>query len=839
MAGARAATYCTVQNTLVPAGQLRTMTAEGQGKAAGRSPSALVELSAVNSSSSSSFDPSSEDEVDFVSSSTASASASASASKPPPAYASRSPTRSPINSSDDEEDLRRHRLRMERARRAREEASAAAASGTSSSSVSAAAAAASSAPVASNPAAEAVTKGTTSTDTNASHGGKGSAAASAGALDSKKSSSTARTTPASSKAGKPSTPTTSRSSTTKRPLQTPARRSSTGTTNTDKASSYRTPRTGGSGINSADDGNGMSPERWKTQITYAGQVRTIGVFDSKMEASVARRIVGRLLGLASSTAAGSVGKSPNGNGGNGGSGLGVGSTRSSNEEHACIDGEEASAKFAAAKSKALEEVKAFVERQRRRSPSEKAATPTKLALGTKARPGAGRAQKTTSSSSPSVRQSPAVSSAPSSTKRQRGGVNMRAEAARKKATTVAASAPANALDFSSTSSSSDSDLDCKPAAKPLSRAMGKSTNTSIGTGRTNRSSKSNTDISISSISSGTSASMGKSNIRSLARANGSNKGRRSPATSEAAASKSSFSSSWASSAKTTSTSPKKKKRSLQASPFSDDESDDETGGDNKNDSGGNKSPTRYGDEVNSAKNVTWIISTDRSIGARVYAAFPENNMFYWGYVVGHDGPITDEGPARYTVFFEDGDSASDLTRGRICTEIDYVQILKINPPLPNPDKDFRKVLKEKLAKAKAAQAAAAAALAAAGHVNGMRKSPGNATTSLETPVRKGAGKRKLAPNHGRKGGGSSTKKCNISTVPAFFTSASRLNDVEQNVANRVFSMLSSLNIQTLDNADTSDIASAIQHELGVSSEKKSAVMAQEILEKVKAAKKSD
>ena len=193
------------------------------------------------------------------------------------------------------------------------------------------------------------------------------------------------------------------------------------------------------------------------------------------------------------------------------------------------------------------------------------------------------------------------------------------------------------------------------------------------------------------------------------------------------------------------------------------------------------------------------------------------------------------------MFFEDGDSASDLTKGRICTEIDYVQILKINPPLPNPDKDFRKVLKEKLAKAKAkaAQAAAAAALAAAGHVNDMRKSPGNATTSLETPVRKGAGKRKLAPNHGRKGGGSSTKKCNISTVPAFFTSARRLNDVEQNVANRVFSMLSSLNIQTLDNADASDIASAIQHELGVSSEKKSAVMAQEILEKVKAAKKSD
>lgn len=136
----------------------------------------------------------------------------------------------------------------------------------------------------------------------------------------------------------------------------------------------------------------MSPERWKTQITYAGQVRTIGVFDSKMEASVARRIVGRLLGLASSTTTGSAGKSPNGNGSNGGSGLGVGS-RSSNEEHTCINGEEASAKFAAAKSKALEEVKAFVERQRRRSPSKKAATPTKSALGTKARPGAGRAQR--------------------------------------------------------------------------------------------------------------------------------------------------------------------------------------------------------------------------------------------------------------------------------------------------------------------------------------------------------------------------------------------------------------------------------------------------------------
>lgn len=72
-----------------------------------------------------------------------------------------------------------------------------------------------------------------------------------------------------------------------------------------------------------------------------------------------------------------------------------------------------------------------------------------------------------------------------------------------------------------------------------------------------------------------------------------------------------------------------------------------------------------------------------------------------------------------------------------------------------------------------------------------------------------------------------------------FTSTNRLNDVEQIVANRVFSTLSSLSIQTLDNADTSEIACAISHELGGLSDKKSVVMAQEILERVKAAKKSD
>ena len=817
--------------------------AEGQGKTAEHSPSAFVDLSAVNSSSSSSFDSAGEDEVDFVSSSSASASASAPSSdyRPgkPPAHGSRSPTRSPLNSSDDEEDLIRHRLRMERARLAREESAATA-----------------SAPVGSNAATKAATKGTTGTDTDAPHGGEGSTAAS-GALNSNKSgsssnnnnnnkSSTASTTLASSKAGKPSTPTTG----TKRPLQTPTgtRRSpGAGTANADKASSHRTPGTGGSGT--ADDGT--SPRRWKTQITYAGEVRTIGVFDTKMEAAVARRTIGRLLGINSATATGSPGKSPNSHGG---SGSGGGGDSGGSEEH--TSNEEASAKFAAARARALKEVSAFVDR-RRRSPS-KAATPTKSTLGVKGQAGTGRARKA-SSSPPSMRQSPAVGSratatgsssnsparsAPSSTKRQRGGVNMRAKAARKKAAASASAAvSANALDFSS--SSSDSDLDCKPAAKPLpssQRALGKSTDIGNGTGGNNRSRKSITDISISSISSGTSASVGKSNSRGSARANGSNRehpptgGRRSPATSEAAVSKSSFSSSWGSWAKTTYTSHKKKKRSLQASFLSDDESDHDAG-DNKNDSGSNKSPTRYGDEVDSAKNVTWIISTDRSIGARVYAAFPENNMFYWGYVVGHDGPITDEGPARYTVFFEEGDSASDLTKDRICTEIDYVQILKINPPLPNPDKVFRKDLKEKLAKA--AQAAAAAAAAA--HLNGVKKaSAGSDATSLETPVRKGAGKRKLASNDERRGGGSSTKKCNINTVPAFFTSTNRLNDAEQIVANRVFSTLSNLSIQTLNNADTSEIACAIRHELGSFSEKKSAIMAQEILERVKAAKsKSD
>ena len=268
---------------------------------------------------------------------------------------------------------------------------------------------------------------------------------------------------------------------------------------------------------------------------------------------------------------------------------------------------------------------------------------------------------------------------------------------------------------------------------------------------------------------------------------------------------------------------------------SDDEDSDDDAGDNKNGNCKNQSPMRYGDEVDSAKNVTWIISTDRSIGARVYAAFPANNMFYWGYVIAHEGPVTEEGTARYSVLFEDGDIASDLTKDRVCTEIDFVQVLKINPPLPNPDKTFRQKLKNKLAHEKARQAAAAAAA----HVSAMRKNSSSAVAAMTTPIRKASGKRKMDSDDGRGvGQGTPNKKSNTKTVPDFFASTNKLNHAEQAVANRVFSTLSSLSIQTLDNADTSGIACAIRYELGGKWDvKKSMAMAQEMLDGVRKTKK--
>jgi len=271
---------------------------------------------------------------------------------------------------------------------------------------------------------------------------------------------------------------------------------------------------------------------------------------------------------------------------------------------------------------------------------------------------------------------------------------------------------------------------------------------------------------------------------------------------------------------------------------SDDDSDDDTGG-NKNDvGGGNTSPTRYGDEVDSAKNVTWIISTDRRIGARVYAAWPVNNMMYWGYVIAQVEPAPDGTAAKkYSVLFEDGDISHDLTKDRVCTEIDYVQIIKQNPPLPNPDKEFRQILKTHLAHGRAEQAAAAARIIAKKGGSGAAATAAGDAAVPATPVRKATGKRKEVPGNrrGKKGEGTS-KKRDTNTAPAYFASSNRLNDTEQSVANHVFSTLSRLRIQTLDNVDTSAIASTIRHELGGSSSVtigRSVTLAQEILDSVR------
>jgi hypothetical protein len=270
---------------------------------------------------------------------------------------------------------------------------------------------------------------------------------------------------------------------------------------------------------------------------------------------------------------------------------------------------------------------------------------------------------------------------------------------------------------------------------------------------------------------------------------------------------------------------------------SDDDSDDDAGG-NQNDGGDNPSPTRYGDEVGSAKNVTWIISTGRDIGDRVYASWSVNNMFYWGYIIAQVEPAPDGKSAKkYSVLFEDGDISHDLTKDRICTEVNYVQMLKKNPPLPNPDKDFRQTLETHLAHGRAERAAAADRIAAKKKGSRTAATAAGDAATAATPLRKGTGKREEAPDK-RKGEGQGTpKKCNASTAPTFFESFNQLNDAEQNVVNQVFSTLSRLRPQTLLRVDTSAIASTIRHELegsfSITSDERSVTLAQEIIDTLK------
>ena len=271
---------------------------------------------------------------------------------------------------------------------------------------------------------------------------------------------------------------------------------------------------------------------------------------------------------------------------------------------------------------------------------------------------------------------------------------------------------------------------------------------------------------------------------------------------------------------------------------SDDDSDDDAGG-NQNDGGANLSPTRYGDEVDSAKNVTWIISTDRDIGDRVFASWSVNNMFYWGYVIAQVEPAPDGKTAKkYSVLFEDGAISHDLTKDRICTEVNYVQMLKKNPSLPNPDKEFRQTLKTHLAHGRAERAAAAARIAAK-KKKGSRTAAtaAGADAAAATPLRKATSKHNEAPDNGKGEGQGTPKKRNASTAPTFFVSFNQLNDAEQNVMNQVFSTLSRLRTQTLLRVDTSAIASTIRNELegsfSITSVDRSVTLAQEIIDSLK------
>ena len=117
---------------------------------------------------------------------------------------------------------------------------------------------------------------------------------------------------------------------------------------------------------------------------------------------------------------------------------------------------------------------------------------------------------------------------------------------------------------------------------------------------------------------------------------------------------------------------------------------------------GDDDTSRFGDyAIGGAMNVTWLFSKGRSIGDRVYASGPVNNMFYWGYVIDQVEPAPENGTTakKYSVLFEGG-AVQELTKDRICTEIAYFdhigKHMGTNPPPPRRDEAFVKILKQHL-----------------------------------------------------------------------------------------------------------------------------------------------
>ena len=117
---------------------------------------------------------------------------------------------------------------------------------------------------------------------------------------------------------------------------------------------------------------------------------------------------------------------------------------------------------------------------------------------------------------------------------------------------------------------------------------------------------------------------------------------------------------------------------------------------------GDDDTSRFGDDaIGGAMNVTWLFSKGRSIGDRVYASGPVNNMFYWGYVIDQVEPAPENGTTakKYSVLFEGG-AVQELTKDRICTEIAYFdhigKHMGRNPPPPRRDEAFVKILKQHL-----------------------------------------------------------------------------------------------------------------------------------------------
>ena len=117
---------------------------------------------------------------------------------------------------------------------------------------------------------------------------------------------------------------------------------------------------------------------------------------------------------------------------------------------------------------------------------------------------------------------------------------------------------------------------------------------------------------------------------------------------------------------------------------------------------GDDDTSRFGDDaIGGAMNVTWLFSKGRSIGDRVYASGPVNNMFYWGYVIDQVEPAPENGTTakKYSVLFEGG-AVQELTKDRICTEIAYFdhigKHMGTNPPPPRRDEAFVKILKQHL-----------------------------------------------------------------------------------------------------------------------------------------------